>query len=167
MARRPIVHYPHPVLKKKMLPVTEFNSDLASLAKDMLETMYVAPGVGLAANQIGELKSIAVIDVSEKANEPLILVNPSLQKSSGRVLFEEGCLSIPGFTDKVNRFTEVWVSYQNLKGEKQEIHGTDLLAIVLQHEIDHLNGILYIDRLSSLKKSLIKKKIARAKKENQ
>ena len=164
MALLRIVRFPDPILKKKTSHVMDFNSTLEKLTQDMLETMYDAPGVGLAANQIGVSLAVAVIDVSDKADNPMIFVNPKILKTSGEILFAEGCLSIPGFTEKVKRASEVSVQYQDLKGMSQELHASGLLAVALQHETDHLQGKLYIDRLSSLKRSLIKNKITKTNK---
>ncbi len=148
-----IAIYPHPVLKKKAAPVTEFNDDLKKLIADMTETMYHANGVGLAAPQVAISKQIAVIDVSEKRNSPFCIINPEIIASSGRAMMAAGCLSVPNTEDSVPRFTKVTVRAQNENGEFFEIEGEKLLGHCLQHEIDHLNGILYIDYLSSLKRS--------------
>lgn len=172
MALLKIRTFPDPILRQPAKRVETFDDALEKLVADMLETMYDAPGVGLAANQIGELKRVVVIDVDfgvegseedgvrELVNKnPRILVNPELVKKSGEVFSKEGCLSVPGFSEEVKRHSEVAVRYQDLKGQTQTIEGHELLATCLQHEIDHLDGKLFIDRLSMVKRSLIKGKI--------
>jgi peptide deformylase len=133
----------------------------------MAATLYAAPGVGLAAPQVGHSLRLAVIDVTP-ANQPknlLVLINPEIAAAEGECLWEEGCLSVPDYSEEVKRSKKVTVRYQNLEGEKVEIVGEDLLAVALQHEIDHLDGILFIDHLSKLKKDLFKKKLQKEKKE--
>ena len=148
-----IVYHPHPVLRKVAESVTEFNDDLRLLVKDMIETMYYANGVGLAAPQVAIGKQIAVIDVSDKQNEPFCIINPEIIESEGSELMDAGCLSVPGTHDAVKRATRVKVRAQDENGKFFEIEGSDLLGHCLQHEIDHLNGKLYIDHLSPLKKN--------------
>jgi len=169
MAIREIKKYPEPVLKKKAAPVTAFDEDLQTLIDDMVETMYAAPGVGLAAPQVGISKRLAVIDISSREEQqPLIvLINPSILKSGGEIEFEEGCLSIPEYTAKVTRADQVIVGCMDREGQQVEIEAEGLLAIAIQHEIDHLDGILFIDRISPIKREFFKKrykKIARAEK---
>lgn len=172
MALLKIYTFPEPVLRQKAQPVTEFNSDLEKLAQDMLETMYDAPGVGLAANQVGITKRILVIDtdysiegdedaeIRHYVNQnPRIIVNPDIIEKSGKILFKEGCLSVPGFTEEVQRFDRATLRYQDLKGQTQELQTEGLLAVAIQHEIDHLDGKLFIDRLSMVKRGMIKGKI--------
>lgn len=155
-----VVYYSyHPALHKVANPVTEFDKNLAQLVQDMYETMYHYNGVGLAAPQIGISKRIATVDVSEERNKPFVIINPEIIESSGEALMEAGCLSIPGTYDKVPRATYVKVRAQNEVGEFFEIEGEGLLGHCLQHEIDHLNGKLYIDYLSSLKKRMLLKKM--------
>ncbi len=164
MAILPIVIYPNPVLAVKCAPVTEFNEALAKLASDMAETMYKAPGVGLAAPQIGQPIRIVVIDVSEEKNELLTLVNPEIVRRSEDISeYEEGCLSLPGIWDKVRRPSEVTVKAQDLQGNPLEIECTGLLAVCAQHEIDHLDGLVFIDHLSPLKKSRDQNKLKKLK----
>ncbi len=166
--------FPDPVLRQKALPIKfdpKSNKELETLAKDMLETMYDAPGVGLAANQVGILKRIVVIDVeyevegeSEKSRRfvnqhPLILINPEILKKEGQILYKEGCLSVPGVAEDVKRYSEIHLSYQDLKGKKCELKAEGLLAVAVQHELDHLDGKLFVDRLSEIKKTMIKKKL--------
>ncbi len=169
MAIREIRKFPEPVLKKKAAPVTAFDEDLQRLIDDMLETMYAAPGVGLAAPQVGVSKRLAVIDISSREEEyPLIvLINPSILKSEGEIEFEEGCLSIPEYTAKVTRAEQLIVGCTDRDGQQIEIEAGGLLAIAIQHEIDHLDGLLFIDRISPIKREFFKKrykKIARAEK---
>lgn len=160
MAILRILHYPEPVLKKISVPVSNFDHELRTLADDMAETMYAAPGVGLAAPQVGESRRLVVIDCAPKDKEPELLkiVNPEIVAREGDVFEEEGCLSVPGFYAKVARSARVTVRYQDLEGQTVERAAEGLLAIAFQHEIDHLDGILFIDHLSPLKKSMFRKK---------
>jgi peptide deformylase len=169
MAIREIMKFPEPVLKKKASPVTAFDEDLQRLIDDMVSTMYAAPGVGLAAPQVGVSKRLAVIDISSREEQhPLIvLINPSILKSDGEIEFEEGCLSIPEYTAKVTRAEQLILSCTDREGKDVEIEAGGLLAIAIQHEIDHLDGLLFIDRISPIKREFFKKrykKIARAEK---
>ena len=160
MAIRTILHYPEPLLKQKSLAVTVFDEPLKQLAQDMVETMYAAPGVGLAAPQVGELLRLIVLDCSA-SDEPadlIIAVNPEVIAAQGESYEEEGCLSVPGFCTAVKRHLEVTLRYQDPTGQVHERHADGLLAIGIQHEIDHLEGILFVDRLSPLKRSIFKKK---------
>lgn len=161
MARLPIKIYPDPVLKQKAMPVTTFDTKLKKLLDDMAETMYEAHGVGLAANQIGSLERIVVIDVSEDRNELRHLVNPEIIERSGKKKGEEGCLSIPNYRDNVERSTTLKVRAQDATGKHFEFEADGLLAVCIQHEIDHLDGILFIDRLSRLKREFFKKWLER------
>jgi peptide deformylase len=168
MAILEIKKYPEKVLKQKASPVTTFDQDLQALIDDMIETMYAAPGVGLAAPQVGESKRLAVIDISSKEEKIplLVLVNPVIVDSEGVIEFEEGCLSIPEYTTIVKRAEKVLVRAQDRGGDAIEIEGTDLLAIALQHEIDHLEGILLIDRISPIKREFFKKRHKKIQKLN-
>lgn len=167
MAVREILHYPDPLLKQKAQPVTEFNGDLRRLADDMVETMYAAPGVGLAAPQVGELKRLMVLDCSAKdeADDLIVAVNPEIVAGEGECFEEEGCLSVPEYWASVKRQAEVTMRYQDVNGEAQERRAEGLLAVGMQHEIDHLDGILFVDRLSPLKRSIFKKKYLKLQKE--
>jgi peptide deformylase len=160
MAILRIRHYPDPVLKQVAAPVTVFDEPLKALAKDMAETMYAAPGVGLAAPQVGISKRLVVIDCAPKGNPPQLLyvVNPEIVAASGDSVEEEGCLSIPGYYARVPRQAEVQVRFLDLDGNPQELAADGLLAIAFQHEIDHLDGILFVDRLSPLKRGIFRKK---------
>ncbi len=155
-----IYHYPESVLKKVADPVETFDDDLKKLAEDMAETMYAAPGVGLAAPQVGISRRLVVIDCSPREeNRSLIFaVNPEIAEREGEVFEEEGCLSIPGYYASIPRSARVKVRYLDLEGRPVEREATDLLAIAFQHEIDHLDGILFVDHLSPLKKSFFRKK---------
>ena len=158
----PIVKYGDPVLETKAAKIEEFDTpDLHKLVEDMFESMYAARGVGLAAPQIGIAKRIAVIDCSngERSEEKIVIINPEIIKVEGGQASEEGCLSIPGFRENVTRGKRVTVKAQDVKGEWFEKTGEDLLARALQHETDHLNGTLYINHVSVLKRDLIKRKI--------
>lgn len=169
MALRKILHYPDPLLKQKSQPVTEFNDELKRLADDMVETMYDAPGVGLAAPQVGELKRLIILDCSAK-DEPadlIVAVNPEIVAAGGESLEEEGCLSVPGYWAGVKRFAQATMRYQDVAGQFHERQAEGLLAVGMQHEIDHLEGILFIDRLSPLKRSMFKKKYQRMLKEQE
>jgi peptide deformylase len=160
MAILEIKKYPERVLKQKAKPVTSFGEDLQSLIDNMIETMYAAPGIGLAAPQVGSSKRLAVIDISSRDDKfpLLVLVNPVVVTCEGEVEFEEGCLSLPEYTAKVKRAEKVVVSAFDRNGKSIEIEGTDLLAIALQHEIDHLDGMLLIDRISPIKRDFFKKR---------
>jgi len=168
MAVLEIKKYPEKVLKQKAVPVTTFDQELQALIDDMIETMYDAPGVGLAAPQVGESKRLAVIDISSKEEKVplLVLVNPVIVDFEGIIEFEEGCLSIPEYTANVKRAEKVLVRAQDRRGVVIEIEGTDLLAIALQHEIDHLEGILLIDRISPIKREFFKKRHKKIQKQN-
>jgi len=154
-----IVYHPHPVLRQKAQPVTVFDNALKKLINDMIETMYAANGVGLAAPQVAISKQIAVIDISDSHDKAFCIINPTIIFSEGNELMGAGCLSVPNTYDKVPRATKVKIRAQNETGEFFEMEGTELLAHCLQHEIDHLNGILYIDHLSPLKKHMQIKKM--------
>lgn len=157
----PIVRYGDPVLEKPAEPITEFNGDLRKLAEDMFESMYAAHGVGLAAPQIGISKRIVVIDVTfkEDPNAKLVLINPEIVKVEGRQRSSEGCLSLPDFREEVTRANKVTVRAQDLDGKWFETSGEEMLARAFLHETDHLNGKLYINHISALKRDLIKRKI--------
>lgn len=153
MAVLPIVQYPNVALSSRAEPVTEFNEELQQLAADMTETMYAAPGVGLAANQVGILKRIVVIDVSEDKSGLKVLVNPSIVEHSDTLKdYEEGCLSLKGLYEHVKRPDHVRVRAQDLDGNPVEFEAEGILAVCVQHEIDHLDGVVFIDHLSRLKK---------------
>ena len=167
MAVRDIVKLPDPILKTVSVPVPAVTDELRGLVKDMFDTMYAAPGIGLAAVQIGVRKRIVVTDVAkdEEPKTPMCFVNPEVVwRSEETTDYEEGCLSIPEFFDTVVRPAEVRVRYMDLEGEEQVIHCTGLLATCIQHEIDHINGVLFIDHLTRLKRDRIVKKFIKAAK---
>jgi peptide deformylase len=158
MAVRTILHYPDKRLREQAQPVTRFDAELARLLEDMAETMYAAPGVGLAAVQIGVAQRIFVIDVSTGENEPSdlrVFINPEIVESTGEVCNEEGCLSFPGVHEEVVRAERVRVRAQDAKGEAFEIEADGFLAIAVQHENDHLNGKLMVDHLSMLRRRMV------------
>ncbi len=158
MACLPILLYPHPNLRKMAQRVDVFDESLRTLAKDMFATMYAAPGIGLAATQVDIHQHLAVIDVSEDKNQPLVLVNAEILASEGVEDMEEGCLSIPGINEKVTRKDWVRVRYQDLDGKDCVLETGGLLAVCIQHELDHLHGRLFIDHISPLKRERALKK---------
>jgi peptide deformylase len=161
-----VVKYPDPILAKKGELVTEFTPELAQLVEEMFDSMYAAQGIGLAAPQIGISKQITVIDISfkERPEDKLVLINPEVVDRKGKQIGEEGCLSLPEIHEKVQRDAWVKVRAQNVKGEFFEVEGEELLARALLHEIDHLHGILFIDRLSRLKRDLVLRRIKKLQK---
>ena len=168
MSKKKIVIEPDPILRKKSLPFEKVDSEVKTLLNDMLETMYEAPGIGLAAVQIGILKRAIVIDISkedEKKN-PIFLINPTIRfKSDKRSIYEEGCLSLPGHFAEIERPAECDLDYIDYDGKKRNLKAKGLMATCIQHEVDHLNGVLFIDYLSKLKKDMIIKKLLKQKKE--
>ena len=162
----PIVKYPDPVLQTPAQPITVFDSNLRQLVDDMFASMYEAQGIGLAAPQIGIARRLTVIDISFQKDtaQKITLINPVIIERTGKQYEEEGCLSLPEIRDKVNRAAEVTVRAQNVSGEFFEVSGTELLSRALQHEIDHLDGILFIFRLSRLKRDLQLRKIRKLQK---
>jgi peptide deformylase len=157
----PIVKFPDPILQRLTTPVTEFDDDLRKLVADMFESMYAAQGIGLAAPQIGIPKRLTVIDLSNKKepNDKIVLVNPEITLQEGKQFEEEGCLSLPEIREKVRRAARVVVKAQDEHGNWKEYEGTELLARAFQHEIDHLDGVLFIFRVSALKRDLILRRI--------
>ena len=167
MTLRQILTEPNEILRKKSLPVDNVDKDLQILMDDMLETMYAAPGIGLAAIQVGIPKRIIVLDIEQKEGQkkPLFLINPEItQKSKNLSTYEEGCLSVPGQFAEIDRPNKCHVKYLDYYGEKKEINAEGMLATCIQHEMDHLEGILFIDYLSRLKKTMIIKKLSKQKK---
>jgi peptide deformylase len=158
---RKIVKYPEPILSQPGEPVTEFNAELRKLVADMFETTYASQGIGLAAPQVGASKRVTVIDLSmgKKPEDKLVLVNPEIISSEGRLYDEEGCLSFPDIREKVVRAAKVRVRAQDVHGKWFEMDGEELMARCLQHEIDHLDGILFLVRMSALKRNLNLRKI--------
>lgn len=176
----PILTYPHPILKKIAAPVTEFNQELEELAKNMIYTMYRAPGIGLAAPQVGKSIRLFVVDIDYDRKEitlpdgtedtvltdmhPMVFINPSFKNPAGEIIYEEGCLSLPGIYEEVTRANSITIEYQNLKGEHCSLEAEGTLAVCLQHENDHLDGKVFIDRISFMKRNMIKKKFEKKKK---
>ena len=157
-----IYEYPDPVLRKRTDKITTFDETLAKLVEDMAETMYNAPGIGLAAPQIGQSIKLIVVDITMNIDDEkdyMVMLNPVIVGQEGSQLDEEGCLSVPELTANVKRYKGITVSYQDLEGHTKKLSTEDRFSVVLQHEIDHLNGVLFLDHLSSLKRSLYKKKV--------
>lgn len=166
---REILIWPHPVLKKKASPVQKVDESIRTLVKDMFETMYAADGVGLAAPQVGILKRVIVLDTSRVQPEvaPLAMINPEVFLTDGVTTYTEGCLSIPGEAEDVERAARVSVRFLDVDGNPQSLDGDGLLAIAVQHEIDHLDGVVFVDHLSTLKRELIRKKMKRIQADRQ
>lgn len=154
-----ILTYPDPVLKEKSKPVEFINEKIKKLAEDMIETMYAAPGIGLAAPQVGESLRVITVDVTRKGEDLIVLINPEIISGEGECTEEEGCLSVPDLKEIVQRKEKVLVKGLDIQGRKIQIPAEGLLAIAFQHEIDHLDGILIIDRVSRLKRDIFKKKL--------
>ena len=168
MSTRPLVILPAPQLRLTSAPIARVDDGVRKLAEDMLETMYAAPGIGLAAVQVGEMNRLITIDVSrdEDVKEPRVFINPEiLWKSEELSVYEEGCLSIPDYYEEVERPAKIRVRYTNLAGEPEEVEADGLLATCLQHEIDHLDGVLFIDHISKLKRDRVTKKFVKAAKD--
>ncbi len=159
MAQLGILHYPDSRLRKPALPVEAVDDSIRALVADMLETMYAAPGIGLAATQVNVRKRVIVMDVSEEKNRPLAFINPTLLEREGENEMEEGCLSVPGFYEIVRRAGRVRVSALDRDGEPFELDASGLLAVCIQHEMDHLDGKLFVDYLSALKRDRIRRKL--------
>lgn len=161
MALLPILRFPDVRLKKVAAPVVSIDDSIRKLAADMAETMYEAPGIGLAATQVDVHKRLIVIDISEDKNDLRVFINPRLENCQGSQTGEEGCLSVPGIYDKVERAEQVTVQYLDLDGKAQSLTTDGLLAVCIQHEIDHLNGKVFVDHLSQLKQARIKAKLVK------
>lgn len=161
MAIKKIITFPNPVLREKAKKITTFDNELKQLANDMGKTMYDAPGVGLAANQIGIARQIVVVDVSKEEDEKkfIALVNPVISEGEGSLIGEEGCLSVLEYETNVKRFQKIRLTAQDLEGKELDFMAEDRFARIIQHEVDHLNGILFIDHISRLKLTLYKKKL--------
>ena len=164
MALLNILRYPDARLHKAAAPATVFDDGLKKLVSDMAETMYAAPGIGLAATQVDVHKQVIVIDASERRDSLIVLVNPVILEANGVSDIEEGCLSVPDQYSEVERPREAKIRYLDHENEIREIHATGFLAICLQHEIDHLDGVLFIDRVASLKRNIILRKLVKARK---
>jgi peptide deformylase len=164
---RDILIWPDPILKKKASPVARVDEPIRALVKDLFETMYAADGVGLAAPQIGVLKRVIVLDTRPRQPEsqPLAMINPEIVAMEGETTYNEGCLSIPGEAEDVDRAAVVTVRYLDVDGNEQTLVADGLLAIAVQHETDHLEGTVFVDRISALKRDLIRKRMKRLKAE--
>ena len=161
MALLPILRFPDPRLRKVAVPVNKIDNGIKKLAADMAETMYEAPGIGLAATQVDIHQRVVVIDISEEKNDLLVLINPEITEMDGLAIGEEGCLSVPGIYDKVERAEQVAVRYLDLDGQQRVLKADGLLAVCIQHELDHLNGKVFVDHLSQMKQGRIKTKLAK------
>jgi peptide deformylase len=164
MALRNILEFPDPRLRTRARPVTEFDAALGQLVDDLFETMYAAPGIGLAATQIDVHKRVIAIDVSEDKSAPVVLINPEILAREGEESTEEGCLSVPGIFDEVKRASKIRVRAQDRTGAVFERDYDDILAVCIQHEMDHLEGKLFVDYLSDLKRERIRKKLEKERK---
>jgi peptide deformylase len=165
MTKLVILEYPDPRLRKKAAPVTEVDDAVRQLADNMLETMYAARGVGLAATQVDIHRRLIVLDVSESRDQPLVLINPELLKAEGSGPGEEGCLSLPGIYDKLTRATHIRVRALDRGGKPFEMEADGLLAVCIQHEMDHLEGKLFVDYLSELKRQLIRRRLEKERRQ--
>lgn len=161
MALLPILRYPDPLLHTRATPVKEVDDSIRQLVKDMAETMYEAPGIGLAATQVNVHKRVVVIDTSEDRSALMVFINPEIIERSGEQTCEEGCLSVPGIYENVTRAERVTVRALNEKGESFELEAHELLAVCIQHEIDHLNGKVFVEYLSALKLGRIRTRLAK------
>ena len=165
MTKLAILEYPDPRLRTKAVPVAVFDEALGRLAADLLETMYGAKGVGLAASQVDVHKRLLVLDVSETRDQPMVLINPQILSAEGRAPGEEGCLSLPGIYDKLERAARIRVRALDVHGEPFEIEAEGMLAVCIQHEMDHLDGKLFVDYLSELKRQLIRRRLQKERKQ--
>lgn len=165
MALLNILQFPDPRLRTRARKVTKFDVNLKTLVSDMFETMYEAPGIGLAATQVDVHKRLLVMDISEDKNEPKVLINPEILESEGEEDMDEGCLSVPGYYEMVRRADWVHIRAQDTDGEFFEIKAEGLESVCIQHEMDHLEGKLFVDYISSLKRDRIRKKLEKLKKQ--
>jgi peptide deformylase len=165
MAILPILEFPDPRLRKKALPVVRVDDELRRLIDDMFETMYEAPGIGLAATQVDVHRRLLVADVSTEKNEPYVLINPEILDKDGVAITEEGCLSVPGYYEEVERASHISVRYLDRCGSPVEREFEGLLAVCVQHEVDHLNGRLFVDYLSEAKRQRIRKRLIKERRQ--
>jgi peptide deformylase len=165
MALLNILHYPDPRLRVKAQPIAEVTQAHRRLATDMLETMYAAPGIGLAAVQVGVAERLIVVDVSDDGDDPQVFINPEILSKEGTEVMQEGCLSVPGIYEDVERAERIRVRALDVEGRQHEIEADGLLAVCIQHEIDHLDGKLFVDYLSDLKRQRIRKRIEKEERE--
>jgi len=159
MAKLRILEFPDPRLRKKAAPIERVDDALRRLIDDMFETMYAAPGIGLAATQVDVHRRLLVADVSQENDAPHVLINPEIIEQDGSEVTEEGCLSVPGYYDEVERAEHIRVRFLDRDGAQRELECTDLLAVCIQHEVDHLNGRLFVDYLSEAKRQRIRKRL--------
>jgi peptide deformylase len=164
MALLDILEFPDPRLRTQAKPVTSVTAKITQLAEDMLETMYAAPGIGLAASQVNVHQRLLVVDVSDAKTEPMVFINPEIIDKEGLIQSDEGCLSIPGFYEPVERFEKITVKAMDKHGEAFTLDADGLLSICIQHEMDHLEGKLFVDYLSSTKRQLIRKRLLKQQK---
>ena len=167
MALLPILEFPDPRLRTKAVPVEAANvttAEFQRLLDDMFETMYDAPGIGLAASQVDVHQRFMVIDISEEKNQPQVFINPELSDKDGEQVYQDGCLSVPGIFADVTRADEITVRFLDRQGQPQELRADGLLAVCIQHEMDHLDGKLFVDYLSPLKREMVRKKLAKQRK---
>ena len=167
MALLDILEFPDPRLRTKAKPVTKVDDKVRKLTDDMLDTMYQAPGIGLAATQVNVHQRIVVIDISEDKNQPLVLINPEFEVIEGEQQYDEGCLSVPGFYETVTRAEKIRVKALNRDGEPFELVADGLLSVCIQHELDHLDGKLFVDHISKLKRDRIRRKLEKEHKEQE
>jgi peptide deformylase len=167
MALLDILEFPDPRLRTKAKPVTKVDDKIRKLTDDMLETMYAAPGIGLAATQVNVHQRIVVIDISEEKNQPLVLINPEFEVIAGEQQYDEGCLSVPGFYETVTRAEKIRLKALNRNGEPFELVADGLLSVCIQHELDHLDGKLFVDHISKLKRDRIRKKLEKEHKDQE
>ena len=167
MAKLRILEFPDPRLRKKAAPVEVVDDALRQLIDDMFETMYEAPGIGLAATQVDVHRRLLVADVSQDKVEPLVLINPQILEKDGSAVTEEGCLSVPGYYEEVERAEHIKVRYLDRDGNEQESEFEGLLAVCVQHEMDHLEGKLFVDYLSEVKRQRIRKRLEKGRRQNQ
>lgn len=159
MALLPVLEFPDPRLRTKATPVVDINDHIRQLAKDMIDTMYHEEGIGLAGTQVDFHQRILVMDVSEDQDQPMVLINPQYRPTGDKIMWKEGCLSVPAFYEEVERYSRIAVSAFNEQGEPVEFEAADLMAICVQHEIDHLDGKLFVDYISNLKRNRIRQKL--------
>ena len=165
MAIRPILHFPDPKLRTPSIPVVEVDDNIRTLIDDMLETMYEAPGIGLAAPQVAAFQRVIVVDTSEDRSTPLVLINPELLEKRGMEEMDEGCLSVPGIFEPVERAEWIRVRALDRNGQPFEMEASGLEAVCIQHEIDHLDGKLFVDYLSDMKRNRIRKKMEKQRRQ--
>jgi len=165
MALLKVIHYPDERLRTVAEPVSSVTAEIRTLVADMLETMYAAPGIGLAATQVDVHQQVIVIDLSEDKSDPLVFINPEIIQSEGQVKMEEGCLSVPSIYENVVRYQSIRVRALDRDGKQFELDAKELLAVCIQHEIDHLQGKLFVDYLSELKRNRVRKKLKKYQRE--